>query len=482
MALRPQLQQTAVARHNVMDYAAGALGAISKTTTTPEIVINLGGNDDAVEEISEKMTGPPMEEISATEPPMSARPMTGDGLLTNGISGEGCDKFFTPQTTRSSTPEGMEEGNDGFTSVGITPLGGSPTGHVKSLVSSFGGGNGILRSPNSAFQTVGQAAQLEQQMVQQSAQMGTRGVSPMQETTPGTYPREGEPGSDRPYPWDMGTQGAYDSTVCSMAYYMLERKTRDEVLDMLGKTFRADELTAASQELRYMKNLPPVLKRISSINRSAAVAAANDLLVTMEELDNRRKQPQYMLKCEDIKRCMDIEKASETNGDARIKGMEDCMTKMMERMEAMTRTMAAMQQQMFSNANRNQGGGRQQNNQRRQGGVQRQNETQRENTAEVQMRTQAATGAAPAPVLNAVPTQSNTEDQTQQTFASITAKNTDIGEEDIQAFNGNNQMSQQEERRERSGSFKRIRNNSDGEWTLAGGRRRRNGKKGGNPL
>ena len=259
------------------------------------------------------------------------------------------------------TAESMEQGSEGFGGV-IDPL---------SLV----GGNGVLGSPNSAFQPI-------RQNVHQNTQ-----VLLHDQIMQGTYVNN----------------LFYDSTVCCIAFYLLDRRTKDEVKETLSQTFRSDELSSAVKDLRSMRNLPPLKQRVSSIRRSAAVQSAEDLLETMEELDNKGIQPQYLLKCEDLKRCIDIEKKNENNRDARVQGIEDCMTKMMERMEALTRTMASMQQQLFNSSNRNQGGGKQ-NPQRRQVNGQEPNGTQNQNSIEVELGIQPATGETPTPVSNAVPT------------------------------------------------------------------------------
>ena len=319
------------------------------------------------------------------------------------------------------TAESMEQGSEGFGGV-VDPL---------SLV----GGNGVLGSLNSAFQPI-------RQNVHQNTQ-----VLLHDQIMQGTYVNN----------------LFYDSTVCCIAFYLLDRRTKDEVKETLSQTFRSDELSSAVKDLRCMRNLPPLKQRVSSIRRSAAVQSAEDLLETMEELDNKGIQPQYLLKCEDLKRCIDIEKKNENNRDARVQGIEDCMTKMMERMEAMTRTMASMQQQLFNSTNRNQGGGKQ-NPQKRQVNGQETNRTQNHNSIEVELGIQPATGETPTPVSNAVPTINNPMVTTQRTFASIATVHTNPREEGNHVLHGNNQMGQQDEVRERTGSFKRSRNNSGGDW------------------
>ena len=342
------------------------------------------------------------------------------------------------------TAESMEQGSEGLHP--FSSCGGLVGGVVDPL--SVVGGNGVLGSPNSAFQPI-------RQNVHQNTQ-----VLLHDQIMQGTYVNN----------------LFYDSTVCCIAFYLLDRRTKDEVKETLSQTFRSDELSSAVKDLRSMRNLPPLKQRVSSIRRSAAVQSAEDLLETMEELDNKGIQPQYLLKCEDLKRCIDIEKKNENNRDARVQGIEDCMTKMMERMEAMTRTMASMQQQLFNSSNRNQGGGKQ-NPQRRQVNGQETNRTQNHNSIEVELGIQPATGETPTPVSNAVPTINNPMVTTQRTFASIATVHTNPREEGNHVLHGNNQMGQQDEVRERTGSFKRSRNNSGGDWSEVN-RRRRKGRSG----
>ena len=108
----------------------------------------------------------------------------------------------------------MEQETDGFAGVS-GPL-------------SFGGGNVVLGSPNSAFQPMRQSVhQNPQQQLQNQIMQGT-----------------------------FDNNLFYDSTVCCIAFYMLERRTRDEVKDILSQTFRSDELSSAAKDLHCLRNLP----------------------------------------------------------------------------------------------------------------------------------------------------------------------------------------------------------------------------------
>ena len=129
-----------------------------------------------------------------------------------------------------------------------------------------------------------------------------------------------------------------ESLLLSVAAWWRLTHNKNIQIDLIGRNFQQDDVTAAMFSLRsypgYVDLVGHIERRQQGNRRSAIYAQAQDLVELLDKLDDAKKLPRFVLHCEDLNRATSIMGGlgvrDERAVSARLESLEVGMRKVME--------------------------------------------------------------------------------------------------------------------------------------------------------
>ena len=126
-----------------------------------------------------------------------------------------------------------------------------------------------------------------------------------------------------------GDKSFLESAVLGVIHWWLNRNSRGEVLVLISRHFRSEEVLHANQLLAQACQLPEPISHRNSQLRTAGEANATDLLDNLDILDSEKRAPRYLVPSDDLGKIplSALSIRDEVSVSARLENLEEGMKK-----------------------------------------------------------------------------------------------------------------------------------------------------------